>query len=62
MMGQMNQLDETLAIIRRQKSLYKKRLENVHTIDARNRLKEDIDALSEEESKLLDQLKCYGSY
>ena len=58
----MNQLDETLAVIRRQKTLYKKRLENVHTIDARNRLKEDIDALSEEESKLLDQLKCYERY
>ena len=56
-MGQETLLDETLAAIRRKKKLYIKRLSEVHTIEDRNRLKEKINILSEDESKILEQLK-----
>ena len=56
-MGQRNQLEMMLAAIRRKKSIYKKRLESVHSIDGRNQLKKDIDSLSREEEKILGQLK-----
>lgn len=56
-MGQETLLDETLAAIRRKKKLYIKRLGEVHTIEDRNRLKEKINILSDDESKILEQLK-----
>lgn len=61
-MGQETLLDETLAAIRRQKQLYKRKLENVHTIEDRNRLKDDICILAEEESRILNQLKYDKRY
>ena len=61
-MGQETLLDETLAVIRRQKQLYKRKLENVHTIEDRNRLKDDICILAEEESRILNQLKYDKRY
>lgn len=61
-MGQETLLDETLAAIRRQKQLYKRKLENVHTIEDRNRLKDDIRILAEEESRILNQLKYDKRY
>lgn len=61
-MGQETLLDETLAAIRRQKQLYKRKLENVHTIEDRNRLKDDIRILAEEESRILKQLKYDKRY
>ena len=55
-MGQETLLDETLAAIR------KRKLENVHTIEDRNRLKDDICILAEEESRILNQLKYDKRY
>lgn len=56
-MGQRNQLEMMLAAIRRKKSLYRRKLDEVHSIDGRNQLKKDIDSLSREEEKILGQLK-----
>ena len=56
-MGQMHLLDETLAAIRRKKSLYNKKLKTVRDIEARNELREKIKILSEDETRILEQLK-----
>lgn len=61
-MGQETPLDEILAAIRRQKQLYKRKLENVHTIEDRNRLKDDIRILAGVESRILNQLKYDKRY
>ena len=56
-MGQRNELEMTLAAIRRKKQLYKKNLNLIGMTDERRaRLKDDIKLLSEEEQKILEQL------
>ena len=52
----MNQLNDKLAVIRRQKKVYIKYLEDILDIDERNILKEKIEELSMEEKKIVNQL------
>lgn len=52
----MNQLNENLSVIRRQKSIYTKRLEESNNVDERKKLSEKIILLNDEERKLLEQL------
>ena len=57
MMGQRNELEMTLAAIRRKKQLYKKNLNLIGMTDERrDRLRKSIELLSLEEEKILDQL------
>lgn len=57
-MGQVNQLEETLAAIRRKKKVLIKNLDLIGLSDEmKNNLKRDIEILSVEEKKILDQLK-----
>jgi len=57
-MGQVNQLEETLAVIRRKKKVLIKNLDLIGLSDEmKNNLKRDIEILSVEEKKILDQLK-----
>lgn len=57
-MGQVNQLEETLAVIRRKKKVLIKNLDLIGLSDEmKNNLKKDIEILSVEEKKILDQLK-----
>ena len=52
----MNQLNEKLGVIRRQKKIYLKCLEEIFDLDKRNELKNKIDELSMEEKKIVNQL------
>lgn len=58
-MGQINVQEETLAAIRRKKSVYIKNLENLEGLSAETKaqLEEKINILNEEESRILGQLK-----
>lgn len=56
-MGQRNELEMTLAAIRRKKQLYRKNLNLIGMTDERRqRLIDGIQVLNEEEQKILDQL------
>ena len=58
-MGQRNQLEQTLAAIRRRKAVYIKNLENLEGLSAemKQQLEENIGILNEEENRILGQLK-----
>ena len=60
-MGQRNELEMTLAAIRRRKSVYKKNLENLEGLSAemKQQLDENIQILNEEERKILEQMDVY---
>lgn len=51
----MNQLNETLAVIRRQKTIYQKELNKTEDIDKQKQLTMLLDELSVEEEKILNQ-------
>lgn len=52
----MNQLNEKLAVIRRQKKVYIKYLEDIIDISERKKVKDKIDTLSFEEKRIVEQL------
>ena len=57
-MGQVNQLEETLAAIRRKKRVLIKNLDLMGLSDEmKNKIMDDISILSDEEKNILDQLK-----
>lgn len=60
-MGQRNELEMTLAAIRRKKSVYIKNLENLEGLSAemKQQLDENIQILDEEERKILEQMDVY---
>lgn len=49
----MNQDNEILSAIRRQKAVYCRELENIHDLNERNKLKRKISILSEDEKEYL---------
>ena len=51
----MNTLNETLAIIRRQKTIYQRELDKTENIEKQKQLKVMLDELSAEEEKILNQ-------
>ena len=57
-MGKRNQLEQTLAAIRRRKAVYIKNLENLEGLSAemKQQLEENISILNEEENRILGQL------
>lgn len=52
----MNQLNENLSAIRRQKTIYNLKLKNTKSAEEEKELAEKINLLNEEEQKLLEQL------